>query len=448
MNAPRQRSIAIVPIFIFSASATAFLLWFIFTYLFDELSLALQVVIVASSATAVLILVAGGVFWAGTQKEHYSQAQADTQLKRLAIDELKIRIVVQGRTWHTAPAGHQVYLDDAFNQIVTPMHLQPGQVNGRPLLPSDIELEHWRLHQLHHPTGRPLSLPPAAGGLRGVEEGQADTIPDLLKTLAIEQRICLEGPSGSGKSSLGRHIVSRKLDVVDQIIVCDPQGSRPKWGEGIDAVGFGERYHEILDSFRRLEWVHKTRIEQIAQGHRERDFPIIFVVIEEVPDLVAHFKKQKVDVGYFLKMFLRKTRKTGIDIMLVTQVKTVKELDLEGNSKAMDAFAYVKTFGKDGRGHRVQYTNEFGEVYEYDAPPLWPDSLPVGLTADKLALLPPAPTLEEIAIIDAIQANPGSAYAKIAKLVGLSNSTHSNEKIRSIIARFGLERYEIGMKNT
>lgn len=221
------------------------------------------------------------------------------------------------------------------------------------------------------------------------------TDQDVIDLLANEQRLLLWGPSGSGKSSLLKHVINRKLNQSTSVLLCDPHGSRPKWGPSVDAIGFGENYQAILGTFRSLEALHTQRIKEVACGHPERDFDLVTVVIEELQALVEHYTAQKVDIGYYIRMFLTRTRKTGIDVVAVSQEVSVKAMGLEGFGKNRDAFAIAETSGRDGRNHRVFYTDERAQRLEFEAPPLWPDYLPVGVNQNRIFYLPPPPPVEQ-----------------------------------------------------
>ncbi len=285
------------------------------------------------------------------------------------------------------------------------MHLDPRYfANGHLTQPDAGAVARWQTWQILNATTRSL----AAGQPPVIEALPAPAIalpppPELLPLLSREQRLLLLGPSGSGKSSLLRHVVAAKLTGAARVILCDPHGSRPKWGSAIDAIGFGEDYQAILDTFLALEWEHKQRIQAVAEGHAERDFPIILVVIEEVQALTEYFTRRKVDIGYYLRMFLTRTRKTGIDIVACSQADSVAALGLKGFSQNKTAFALARTSGRDGRGHKVEYTNEEGHSLVYDPPPFWPDTAPVGVSQQHIYQLPPPPSSEQTQIISLLK---------------------------------------------
>jgi hypothetical protein len=411
-----------LPLIIFSAGLTGFLLWFTYTRLASELTLTLTLVIYAGGLAAVLLCLAALGFGLAILYHRYLQAGEETQQKRLATEGQRIDNRRKNREIATAPSGHQLYLIE--DNLIIPLHLSG-------------ELDRWKMHQLANAKrgqieagSEPVII---SSHLPEIDDGR----PDLLGVLTQEQRLCIDGPSGSGKSSLLRHVVALKLPIVSQVLLCDPHGSRPKWGSSIDAIGFGEDFEAILACFRQLEWLHKQRIREVAQGAPERSFPVTLVVIEEIQGLVEYFKAQKVDIGHYIKMFLTRTRKTSIDVIAVTQASTVKALGLEGFGKNRDAFAFARTMGRDGRGHQVEYVNEHQERFVYDAPPLWPDYQPVGVAPQQIARLGPAPTSEQYKIIDALLSDPEATDYKISMEVWGKKGTSYKAKIDEVRRLFG-----------
>lgn len=350
----------------------------------------------------------------------------------------------------TAPAGEQVFLMRSADTpvVTTPLHLTPGHINGRPGSArfSEADLHRWAgWHDLHQTARRPpVTIEPPAQLAAG-DDPRAGL--DLVERLAQTYRLMVEGPSGSGKSSLVRHVVARKLELVDQLALCDPHGSRPKWGAAVDAVGFGENYEAIINMFAGLEVEHRKRMQAIAVGRPERKFPVICVVIEELPAIADFCRANAIDLGHYIRLFLNRSRKTAIDVILVTQESTVEAVALKGRGQALGSVARAQTMGRDGVGHKVRFVAENGEIIETAPPPLWPDALPVGVDSDKVALLPAPQSDEERAIVAAIVNHPGASYAELAGTLGRSRSTHTNRLIDQVIEKFGLEGYEIGAKS-
>lgn len=418
----------------------------------NELAAGVRLVIQGGAVVLLMGAIIGLAAWVWILFERgrvASEQRLEAQARRkLAEREASILVTV-------ADAGQQVFLTvpEGLRTYTKPLHLSPAlHLNGPGQVISQPELTRWQMYQLAHATAKRADGTAPPPGLIQIEPALA--LPDgmgIVDRLATEQRLLLLGPSGSGKSSVLRHVVNAKLAQVGQVVLCDPHGSRPRWGEQIDAVGFGERFDQILDTFTRLEWIHTCRIRQIEAGHPERGFEIITVILEEVQAIVEYFNEldkglkrgEKVNISHYIKLFLTRTRKTGIDVIAASQASTVDALGLRGFSQNRDAFALAELSGRDGRGHRVKFTDEAGQVIEADPPPLWPDYLPVGVRPERVYLLPPAPTAEQYKIIDALRAEPGVSDYKVCQVVWgeagkgpVKGSSYVN-KINEVRALFG-----------
>lgn len=395
----------------------AFVAWYATIYLAPLVTFAVGSVIIALTGGAIGLV---AIFlWSAVERVgQRREARLELRAKRYLIDAqtqheyAKAEVII-------APAGSQVFVPPG--RIMVPVHLEG-------------EMSRWQYHQMifgkragEQPeivVENPLSLPAPQA--------------DIIAVLVDIQRLMILGVSGSGKSSLLRHVVAAKLRAGIKIILIDPHGARPKWGLQIDAVGFGERWEEIIEVFERLEWEHTRRIRLIEQGHPERGFPIVTVVIEELQAIVEYFQNNKTaefDVGYYIRMFLTRTRKTGIDIIVATQAKGVRATGLEGFSENRDAFLTAKTQGHDGKNHRVLFPGDDGEMVEYAPPPLWPDTRPVGVQPHSILDLPVAPTADERRVVEL--AAQGASKNEICRQVwGGKNATRYAD-IETILAKFG-----------
>lgn len=404
----------------------------------DAIIATFQVAMVATMWTAGLVLPVGllaglaGCILVGLQFIRATRIKVDLR----QAEALQQRYQAGSRV-HIAPRDHQLVETFASPELAAQAtaklyHLGDAHTNGKQAW-SETHANRWQQWQL-------LTMPRARGDQLAqqplLEPPDPDHIVDLL---AREQRLLIWGASGSGKSSLLKHVANSKLQQETQLLVCDPHGSRPKWGPSVDAIGFGERYGQILDTLRALEFEHTARIRQIEHGRAERDFPIITIILEEVQALVEHFNQagEDADIGYYIRMLLTRTRKTGIDIIAVSQEVSVKALGLEGFGKNRSAFAMAETTGRDGRGHKVHYTNEYGDRVETDPPPYWPSDLPVGISQNKIIYLPPPPSHEETQIIDILRADPDATDYQISKQVWGAQGSSYKTKIEAVKAKFG-----------
>ena len=330
-------------------------------FLKQAFQIGVVVVGVLAAAAGLVGLIAGVVWLLGWAMGQYYQVQE----QKTRLEHAKTQI-------EFAPAGHQVYarVVNGSHVSVVPSHLFPGGHNGAfgGEEPPAWLLEMYQLYNEAHQTAKRPAQNVTIEGQAQLSAGDDPRAAlDLVDTLARTHRLMIQGPSGSGKSSLVRHVVARKLDLVDQLVLCDPHGSRPKWGAAVDAVGFGDDVEAIINTLAALEVEYTRRLQLLTTGERrEREFPVICLVIEELPSIADFCRERKIDLGHYVRLFLNKTRKVAIDIILVSQESTVQAVALKGRGQALESVSRAYTLGRDGVGHRVRYVAEDGATIEVD----------------------------------------------------------------------------------
>lgn len=393
----------------FAATLAALLAWYSLTVLAAEIALTVKAML-AMAVFTFFIACGMGLYFL------WHIGSSESRKRRAEADQVEADLDRRRREIVTAKRDDQVFVIESG--VAKPLHLAPTNVNGSIIQPSDEEINRWLYFHAQRAANQPpvIEVAPAIPGLPAPV--------NTVERLSREQRLLLQGPSGSGKSSLLRHLVNYQVTQGTRVILCDPHGARPKWGQGVDAVGFGERYGEIMETFSNLEWLHKERLYQIEHGHPERAFEGVLVVIEELQALVEEMTHQKRDIGRYVRMFLTRTRKTAIDIWAVSQEGTVGALGLKGFSRNRDAFTIAETIGKDGRDHQVRVIENDEEII-LPAPPLWPDTQPVGVEPRSIFDLPLAPDPERRAVIEYLRKNPGASNYAVCRDVFEGNRGES-----------------------
>jgi len=416
---------------VFSATLAALLAWYALTMLAAEVALTMRALL-AMAVFTFFVACGMGLVYA------WQIGQSESRKRRAEAEQAEAKAEAEKRQIVTARHNDQVYVIEAG--ISKPLHLSPTNVNGSIIQPSAEEINRW----LYFHAQRPAQQQPVIEVEPGCPHPLLLGAPpaNTVELLAREQRLLLQGPSGSGKSSLLRHLVNYQVTQGTRVILCDPHGARPKWGTGVDAVGFGERYGEIMETFSQLEWLHKERLHQIEHGHPERAFEGVLVVIEEVQGLVEEMNHQKRDVGRYVRMFLTRTRKTAIDIWAVSQEGTVGALGLKGFARNREAFTVAETMGRDGRDHQVKITDN-GEEIILPAPPLWPDTKPVGVEPRSIFDPPTAPSDDERAVIEYLRKNPGASNYAVCRDVFDDKRGESRYQMIDEI-REGMEAFDYG----
>lgn len=430
----------------------AFLLFFIFYRLANELTFGLRLVIYAGSLAGIVLAVGAVVFFAAIGWEKWQQAgeasrqaRAESRIKDMQSDEYRVRILAASKIIHTADPGQQVYMIDLLANLTQPLHLSPGPLNGRYIEPSDQEKDRWQIHQLAHAKrGDPL---------RGETPGQlatGQTLRPILPVLVEAQRAVIAGPSGAGKTTLLQHLVSERARF-SQVVLIDPHGQKPKYGSLVDSIGCGMRFDEIDEALRAIDFLMVQRYEEIAAGADHRSHPNVTLIIDELMAIVDD--KQRGEAGKeaatVIKRLATQARKAAIDVFLIAHSLLVGQTGLKGASDLMGNFTVVELH-KDLDNTRSCYLHLARpggkkDLVECALPGPFDESRVV-IHPDRILSLPPAPTLEEIKIIDAIRGNPGASFGEIARIIGASNSTHTNRKIKAVIEDFSLQGYEIGLK--
>lgn len=317
-----------------------FVLAILFFYLFEALVLSLQVILAAATLGGVILVGAAVVIGVAALREGLRRSRERTQQARLSTDEHKIKIMVQSRVFHNAGATDQVYQYDALANITTPLHLQPGPVNGVRIEPTELEIENYRLHRLT--TGSRAAALPGPDLAAQLPAGP----PPLLPVLLQAQRLIVGGGSDSGKSTLAKHLIAGRSED-SQIVVIDPHS--PSRVLGYDVIGAGRDYHAIGQALESLELLMHERYTDVAaglMGYFQHSRLSIFIdewtgIIEAIPE-----------AGSRLKVLLTESRKVNMFLCLLTHATTLDGLGLPSAQLKKSALI-VELVGGQGQPHRA-----------------------------------------------------------------------------------------------
>lgn len=332
----KRLTILTLPIVIFSAGLTGFLVWFTYTQLFSELATTLKAVIYAGGFVAIFFFLVALLFGSMILWEHWQQAQ-------LATDERRIKNRRETFVITLADPGQQVYLSDILSNLTTPLHLQAGQVNGHRSEPWTIDIDNYRLNQMAHATAKPAMLQaPEQQPAQLLEAGPLPLLPILLKA----QRLIIGGGSDSGKSTLAKHLIAGRAED-SQIVVIDPHS--PSKVLGFDVIGAGRDYGAIGQALESLELLMHERYSDVAKGlmgYFQHNRISIFIdewtgIVEKVPE-----------AGKRLKTLLTESRKVNMFLCVLTHSTTLDGLGLPSAQLKKSAMI-VELVGGQGQPHKA-----------------------------------------------------------------------------------------------
>jgi hypothetical protein len=160
---------------------------------------------------------------------------------------------------------------------------------------------------------------------------------DWDKVLADPHQ-AIVGKSGSGKSVLLQWLI-KKSNAVD-IKIYDSDAAPNEWGD-LQVVGIAGNYKAIGENMRldlaELERRTKLRAEGVIS------FPPMIRVLEEAPTTLNELNDRNVNWSHtWLRQILRRGRKYGIKLILISQAFSVKSLKIEGEGELRDNLTVIR----------------------------------------------------------------------------------------------------------
>ncbi|GIK43882.1 MAG: hypothetical protein BroJett011_77150 [Chloroflexota bacterium] len=385
--------------------------WYLDSIARHEITTAIRLLIYALTFTVVTILFSLLVFSILMIRERLLKERANRRVKER---EAKVMVLVAGE-------GQQVYIRDADTSMTWRTAHLDGRVyaNGQRTVPNQTELIAWQTYMLRH----------RANVMNTVTPQLLPTIAqvDLLAALDNVQRCLIVGASDSGKTTLLRWLVSRRL-ARSKVIVIDPHAYPQKWPACI-MVGMGRNYPEIGKALDALVRLMTKRYEEIGKGIvAEQGHSRITIFIDEWRAIVYNVK-QSSDA---IKALLTESRKAAFSVFVATHSDRAKPLGLEGEYDLKDGFAIVRLSGANGQWQATLDTGN-GEI-PVTLPGAYPAQNPPILDTDEFIKLEPEPTSEEIRILELYDA--GESISAIATAVFGSKGGPQNKRVEAILNRF------------
>lgn len=149
--------------------------------------------------------------------------------------------------------------------------------------------------------------------------------------------LAVVGKTGSGKSALTQWLSTQ---MNGEVSVYDSDASPDEW-QGLQVVGRGADYGAIAAAMESDLEELQRRTELRAVG--KNNFPLMVRILEESPETLSALKDEGHDIGYkWLKGILRRGRKYGIKLILLSQGFSVRSLRIEGEGELRDNIAVLR----------------------------------------------------------------------------------------------------------
>jgi len=359
--------------------------------------------------SAILLGVAGSVvaFGAITSLAAVYRLSHRRELNRLEIEERRAKLrIVQLEADHKALEA-VVLAIPASQRIIT---LPDSPIRLIEALPGQYKL---------------LADPQAAA---------APTV-DLLAALDNFQRVLIVGASDTGKTTLLRWLVARRL-AASKVVIIDPHGWPGKWPTRAIVVGTGRAYTDIDRALTYLVQLMGKRYDEIGRGEKaEMGHDKMTILIDEWRAITGNLGRP---AGDAIKALLTESRKAAFSVFVASHSDRAKPLGLDGEYDLKDGFAVVRLTVVNGQRLATLDTGS-GETPAalpgpyHAAPQAAADvGYPANLTAADLT--DPQPTPAEAHILTLHRA--GESLNEIARQVYGSSGGKQADLIKRVVERY------------
>ena len=214
--------------------------------------------------------------------------------------------------------------------------------------------------------------------------------------------VAIVGKTGSGKSALCQWLAAN-LGATD-ISVYDSDASPSEW-QGLSVTGRGANYRAIAESMQSDLDELQRRTDARANG--QHDFEPKIIILEESPETLSALKDNDIEVGYkWLKAILRRGRKYGIKLILLSQGFSVRSLRIDGEGELRDNIAVLRLGNVAIKHGKTHLELELQQLLKQQPRPLLLDDECVGCVPDLTGFLQSQQTGDRQIILDKFSANP------------------------------------------
>lgn len=182
--------------------------------------------------------------------------------------------------------------------------------------------------------------------LRGAEPLASDDNGAWLDTLVRALHLFFIGHTGGGKTTLVHWLATRRAELGQRVIVCDPDAAPGLW-PGCEVYGYGNDFAAISRALKLVAQEVERRRKLRGSG-QQRVFEPMHLVIDEYQDTATDCPAAK----ELVEDVLRRGRKLGVHLVIGVQDKLVKTMGFEGKGDLRKNFSYVIELRKDRNDQR------------------------------------------------------------------------------------------------
>ncbi len=277
----------------------------------------------------------------------FSKNQHEAKLRALELEARQVEIDHDNITIVKAKVDEQILIGSTRQSkiLFQPGHLG-GAVNGQNIEPTLMQLKMWDRWQQLHSTAKPqpqirTEKPPAQ-----LEPGQP--LQPILERLKASHQILIAGATGSGKTTLCKHLITWLAGQGYRVIPCDIHS--PSKMLNFDVVGSGRKFGDVFNALEMAVEIMNERYNHPDYGKPNYQPEPIAIFLDELTSVVKVAADEKSNFVDNLQCLLTEGRKVGIKLILSIHSLDVKTLGLTAGVRESNTM--VRLLGGDGSAYR------------------------------------------------------------------------------------------------
>jgi len=176
----------------------------------------------------------------------------------------------------------------------------------------------------------------------GIQQEYTGQRPDLMQAVLDLDCLMIWGGRGSGKTNFIQHLAQEKVLKGEDLWIIDPKPGRPgKWPQGVNVIGQGHNYQEIMAIGEKYEFELECRK---VQFQNVEEFPKVTLIVDELYLLNLKIK------GFtdMILPLLLEGREYNIHMILISQSKTAESIGFKGKYDLLKCFDAVVGLDRQG----------------------------------------------------------------------------------------------------